>query len=95
MKEAWTKNGSSPFRSSHAVSASTMKAVSDCSAVNRAGAQVEPWLSAPAKSGMGWYSSWGLAGTSTPWAASHRPHCRLPASHGSWSTARKPGSTSS
>ena len=42
MKEACTKKGSSPFRSNHAVSASTMKAVSDCSAVNLAGAQVDP-----------------------------------------------------
>ena len=54
MNEAWTKKGSSPCWSSQVVRASTMKAVSDCSALNRAGAHVDPWLSAPEKSGIGW-----------------------------------------
>ena len=54
MNDAWTKNGWSPCRSNQPVTSSTRNAVSDSSAGNRAGAQVEPWRSAPGKSGIGW-----------------------------------------
>jgi len=47
MKEACTKKGSPPWRSSHVMSDSTMNAVSDCSAENLAGAHVEPCRSDP------------------------------------------------
>ena len=71
------------------------KVVCDSSAGNRAGAQVDPWASAPGNPSIGSYRSCGLDGTSTPGAASQRPHAGLPCSHGSSTRARNPGSTPS
>ena len=78
MKEAWTKNGASPFCSNHSTTDRRTKLVWESSTGKRAGAQVEPWASAPGKPSIGSYRSCGLAGTSNPCAGEPAPPRRAP-----------------
>ena len=53
MKEAWTKNGVAALCSSHSITDWRTNLVCDSSTGKRAGAQVEPWASAPGNPSMG------------------------------------------
>ena len=60
------RTAASPFCSSHSTTDRRTKLVWESSAGKRAGAQVEPWASAPGNPSIGPYRSCGLAGTSKP-----------------------------